>query len=128
MKKLIVIASIFLGFATVTNAQIDECAKKMREGKFTYEGKQYEVVITRTKTKQIETWNNGKSKLILKIEWISDTEYWLTFKRLVNGGENGPKKGDVIKTKILSCDGNKYYYECRGDNVPYTDGTIIKLE
>ena len=128
MKKLIILFVAVLGMAFTANAQVSECAKKMREGKFTYEGQENEVEIVRTKTKQTETWNNGKSKLVLEIEWKSDTEYWLTYKRMVNVEKSAVNKGDVIKIKIISCEGNKYFYECRGDNTNYSDGTIIKLE
>ncbi len=128
MKKILLIVTIFCVFTLTTKAQVSECAKKMREGKFTYEGREYDVQVIRTKNKQVEIFNNGKSKIISKIHWVSDTEYWLIFKRSKNVKMVNRKKGEIMKVKIISCEGNKYYYECRGDKVSYTDGNMIKLD
>jgi hypothetical protein len=103
------------------------CLKNMRTGTFTYEGQEGRVEIIRTRKKQVENYNGGKSKIILRIKWVNDSTYVLTFRR----AKNAPgclKEGDTITTRILECDGNSYYCEyssrrCGGGRI-----TFVKLD
>jgi len=99
----------------------------MRTGKFTYFGQQGKVEIIRTETEQTEIYNDGKSKGVLDINWISDTEYILTL-RLAENAPGCVKVGDVIKTKILNCEGNKYYYESSCESCGEDHNTLVKIE
>jgi len=127
MKKITTAALFIFGTILVSNAQTPESLQTMRTGKFTYMGDEGKVEIVRTETEQTEIYNDGKSKGVLTIKWLSDTEYLLTLK----SAENAPgciKKGDVIRTKILTCDGTKYYYESSCVTCGEDSNTIVKVE
>ena len=99
----------------------------LKTGKFTYEGMEGEVEIIRTKKKQIEITNGGESKLISKIDWINDSTYVLTLKKMINS-PGCLEKGDWIKSTILNRKGDKY--ECSFTSKKCGDGTavLVKLE
>ncbi|MCX6180727.1 MAG: hypothetical protein NT150_02200 [Bacteroidetes bacterium] len=97
-----------------------------KTGKFTYEGLENEMEITRTKHKQIELDKSTNQKSVLKIKWINDSTYVLT----VKGQRNKStclKNGETINATIYKCEGKKNY-------VSYTSNcgngkcVIIKLE
>lgn len=96
-------------------------------GRFTYEGEEGKVEIIRTENRQVEIYNNGKSKIILKLKWTGDSSYVLT--RI--GGENvekGPLKlGNKIFTHVNKQIGKKYY--CSWKAKKLSGGcVIIKLD
>src|SRR5690554_7101380 len=76
MKHLFTLLALtFLaGSAFAQEARYDD----FKTGTFTYESQEGEVEIIRTKTKQIEIYNDGKSKLITNIKWENDSTYVLT--------------------------------------------------
>src|SRR5687767_9594403 len=68
----------------VIHAQPSDCLKSLRRGTFFYVGQHEDCIITRTGTIQKEVWNRGKSIMIMKIKWVSDNEYLLIVKKLIN--------------------------------------------
>jgi len=64
-------------------------------------------VIIRTDKLQTEIFNNGQSRLILKIKWTSETTYVLKLKKAINA-PGCLKKGDRVTTTIVSCSGDEY--------------------
>jgi uncharacterized protein YxeA len=106
MKYLLL--NICLIFIYTTNAQSlnSECLTNFKTGTFTYEGKESEVQIIRSKTQQVEIFNNGKSKAYLKIEWKNDSIYVLTLTKVKN--VPNVQVGQKIETHIVSCNGTRY--------------------
>jgi hypothetical protein len=106
MKQL-----IFLLFTLIasrqTIAQDTECLKKMRTGNFIYSDQGSQSVIIRTDKLQTEIFNNGQSRLILKIKWTSETTYVLKLKKAINA-PGCLKKGYRVTTTIISCSGDEY--------------------
>ncbi len=127
MKTIIAAITFFFAFIIESSAQSPEALKSMRIGKFTYQGEEGKVEIIRTASEQTEIYNDGKSKGVLDISWLSDTEYVLTLKASENAS-GCIKTGDIIRTKILNCEGNKYYYESSSVTCGQDSNTIIKVE
>lgn len=125
--KTIITLTLFIISSVSLMAQTPEDLKKMRTGKFTYTGQQGKVEIIRTETEQTEIYNDGKSKGILDINWINDSEYTLTL-RLAENDPGCMKVGDVIKTKILNCDGTRYQYEASCESCGEDKNILIKIE
>ena len=126
LKQIILLTLLTLVFKPIfSQDQID--FEYFKTGKFTYEGKEGEVEIIRTKNKQIEVYNGGNSKLILKIKWINDSTYVLTHKKSINA-PGCLEKGDWIKATILN--GSKDQYECSYTSNRCGEGKsiFIKLE
>ena len=124
MKTILTVlfSSLFLSFTA--SSQSSECLDKIKTGKFKYMASGAVIEVTRTKTKQIETFNNGKSKVISKIKWISDTECILTFEKEINA-PGCLKKGDKMKMTILECDGNEYLVSVTSENCGNVEITVI---
>lgn len=102
---------VFIIFSVLTiqqlAAQDTECLKKMRTGNFIYSDQGSQSVIIRTDKLQTEIFNNGQSRLILKIKWTSETTYVLKLKKAINA-PGCLKKGDRVTTTIISCSGDEY--------------------
>lgn len=126
MKQLILITLLNLLISPVFS-QDQNSFDDLKTGKFAYEGNEGEIEIIRTKKKQIEIFNNGKSKLILKIKWLNDSTYVLTHIKAKNA-VGCLQKGDTIKAIILNRNGNRY--ECSYSSNRCGDGksVFIKLE
>jgi hypothetical protein len=88
-------------------AQTKKELKALRKGVFTYEGMYGGSIITRTGSKQIETSADGKQKLILKIRWLDDKTYVLTFIKEINM-PGCMRSGDTITTSIIEWDDKGY--------------------
>lgn len=100
-------ALLFVTLSSAFSQESDSCLLSLRKGKFTYEGKSGEVTIIRTKNRQEEIFNGGRSKLIMKIKWINNSTYVLTHIKSVNAPGN-MKKGDKIFCSIPQCEGDHY--------------------
>jgi len=127
MKSLYLSLLISLCTSFVYGQNTKKELEKFRTGKFTYLGQEEDVVIIRTKKQQTETYNQGKSKLILKIEWVNDSTYVLTHQKAIEA-PGCLTKGDWIKTIITSQDGNKYTCTYTSNKCGSGEGTIVKLE
>ena len=110
------------------SGQDSGCLEKFRTGTFQYEtGGGEKVIIYRTKRKQTEVFNNGKSKLILKIKWLNDSTYLLIQKKAVNA-PGCLKKGDIIKTRVVSCEGERFTCEYSSERCGKGKSVFLKLE
>ena len=102
---------VFIVFSVLTTQQLvaqdTECLKKMRTGNFIYSDQGSQSVIIRTDKLQTEIFNNGQSRLILKIKWTSETTYVLKLKKAINA-PGCLKKGYRVTTTIISCSGDEY--------------------
>ena len=68
--------------------------------------------IKRTKRKQIEFFNSGKSRVVSKITWLNDSSYMLIVKKCVNCPDVSLAQiGASTKVSITECTGNKF--KCR---------------
>ena len=88
-------------------AQDSDCLKSIRTGKFesvTEDGQGFDYTVIRKKKKQIEIFNNGKSKVISKIDWIDDSNYTLTTLKWKNANSGCDHIGAVAYVEILNCD------------------------
>lgn len=107
MRTIILSLIICLFTFCVAFGQDNQCLQKMRTGNFKYDVRGDDVIIVRTKHTQTEYINSGKSKLVLKIKWLSDSVYVLKLKKEVDA-PGCLHKGDEIVVKITKCYGNKY--------------------
>jgi hypothetical protein len=126
MKHILLITILGL-FLTQGYAQENNSYEKFKTGIFAYEGRVGEVEICRTKKRQTEIYTNGKSKLILKIEWVNDSTYVLTHKK----SKNAPgclDKGDWIKAIIVASDNDTYTCSYTSNKCGEGKSVFIKLE
>jgi len=89
--------------------------EKFREGSFSYIADGQKVYVERTHRRQIETMNKGESKVILKVDWKSDTEYDLIVRK--TKGLPGIYKGEVVTVSVIACDENTYEIEAVSGDV-----------
>lgn len=127
MKKLTLLALLLTLVSLHVAGQNKNCLESLKSGKFTYEGMEGKIEIIRSNDKQVEIYNNGESKLILKIEWINDHEYILTHLESLNA-PGCLEKGDSIKTTVVKCEDNKYYCVFTSNKCGNGSATFIKLE
>lgn len=108
---------LFIFSFSLSNAQTTPThkeLKKFKRGNFEYLTGLYKgVLIKRTRHRQIEYDPTIHSKAVLKIKWVSDNEYWLTFISDTQPISNEAKKV-VLKVKILSVNGDTYtcHWDC----------------
>lgn len=113
MKKFVLL--LFCAINVISISQTKNCLDNIKTGTFYYDSHGKKVIVKRTKRKQIEYYNNGNSKIVNRIEWVSDTEYILTFVK----EKNSPgclKKGDRMKITILECNENTYKAKIESKN------------
>jgi len=108
IRHVLIYMTIAIG-AKYSFGQNYQCMNEIRTGEFYYEGLEDSARIVRTINQQIEVFNNGKSKLILNIEWISASTYILIHQEAINA-PGCLKKGDTIKCTILNCKDDYYIY------------------
>ncbi len=86
-----------------------------RKGLYQYVGESEDILIKRTKHRQIEYNPKTKQKLVLSIKWVSDNEYVLKFIR----HHNMPgclKKGYTIASVITLSDQDSYTCKWSSDH------------
>jgi hypothetical protein len=126
MKMYIVLFfAIFSGFGAFS--QEPDCLSKFRTGKFTYEGWEGKIEIIRTKTTQIETYDNGRSKIIMKIKWVGPREYVLTHVKSINA-PGCLKEGDTIRAHIISCNSTSFTCEWKANRCGSGTNTFVLLK
>jgi hypothetical protein len=118
---------LLICFSGTAFGQKTNCFKKHVIGKFTYQDRQHESEIIRTRTKQTEIFNFGKSKLILKIKWLNDSTYVLTHQKAINA-PGCLDKGDWIKATITNCDETHYTATYTSNKCGNGKSTFIKLQ
>lgn len=121
---------IILCFVLMTSSAFsqinEECLAGLKTGMFMYPGYGSDVTIKRTKKRQIETYNDTKSVIYLKIFWPSAQDYELTFIK-AKGTNTGFKKGEKLYVRITTCKNGLYEYECRSNSYGDHHGTIQKI-
>ncbi len=108
-----------------------DCLASIRVGKFKtipHQGREILCEVKRTKNKQIESYNFGKSKIISRIEWISPTRYTLTTLKHINIQPGCDKIGAVATVDIIACDGNSFTYRWTQEGCGTGEGRFKKLE
>jgi hypothetical protein len=108
-------------------AQDADCLSKFKTGKFTYEGWEGKISIIRTKTTQIETYNNGTSKIIMKIKWVGPREYVLTHVKSINA-PGCLKEGDTIRARIIRCTSTSFTCEWKANRCGSGTNTLVLLK
>lgn len=129
MLKLILPCITFLFVSDLTFAQQTDCVLAHHTGKYYYLSDNDTIQIERTKHTQIESLNKGQAKLILKVTWINNEEFLLTFKKFINFDEKVScmKKGQVIKVKINQCYVDRYTSSYTTENCGKGFSTFYKL-
>ena len=123
----IILTFLFFSFSLTFFSQKKDPYKRFKKGEFAYVGQENAVKIIRTKRKQIEVFGDGKSKLILKIDWTNDSTYVLTHLKSINA--NGClKKGEQIITTIINSTADKYTCFYTTKNCGEGRSAIIKLK
>lgn len=105
-RTILIVLAIF-AFTQSNYAQTKKELRALRKGVFAYEGRNDGYIVKRTGSKQIESSADGTQKLILKIRWLDERTYVLTFIKEVNM-PGCLKTGDTITTSITDWDGNGY--------------------
>lgn len=108
--------------------QDNACLSKMRTGTFTYLVGVTTITVKRTKSKQVESFNNGKSKVIVnKIRWSSDNEYTARFVKAINA-PGCLEKGELMKVAITGCELNKYTVRISSDRCGEAETIVTKID
>lgn len=121
--------ALFLFSSTFGFSQNLDCSD-FRTGEFRYTDPNFsEVIVIRTEKLQIERFENTGEEAHLYIDWISDCEYTLTFKKAVNPSLERSKEnitGKEFKVKILKIEGNIMTFNSIFEGVEYK-GELMKL-
>ena len=106
LKHLVV---FFLISCTYGFSQDLDCTD-FRTGEFRYTDPNLSgVIVIRTEKLQIERYEETGEEMHLYIDWISECEYTLTIKKIVNPNPKRPKTnmtGKELPVKILKIEGN----------------------
>jgi len=97
-------------FSFISFGQTGTCSDKFKTGKFKHVGLDSDAIVIRTKKKQYETQDGGRSKIIMKIKWIGPEAYTLKVVKVINV-EGGLNKGDMITTTIADCTDKQYTFK-----------------
>lgn len=128
MKPILSLLLVIL-FAGISYSQEKEEEGKydrFRTGKFTYTGENKGAIIIRTKNKQTEIYPDGKSKIVMKIKWTSDSTYVLTF--IKSDIDGCLEKGDWIKVELINEDGDRFTGRCSSEKCGGGIIPFVKLE
>lgn len=117
---------LFLLLTLSLSAQEKSNYKDFRKGTFVYEGVD-DVKLIRTKKKQVEIFNDGKSKITMSIKWENDSTYVLTVTEILNS-PGCLHVGDVIYTKITKREGPKFFFSYQTANCGNGAGELIKVK
>jgi len=107
-----------------------DCLAALRTGQFktiSHKGREILCTIKRTKNKQVESYNSGKSKIISRVKWISPTRYTLTTLKHVNIRPGCDNVGDVATVDIIACEGDYYTYTWSQEGCGSGEGRYKKL-
>lgn len=104
-------------------SQTGDCKAMVHEGTFvSTDEKNRDYRIERTEKSQIEYFNGDKSKVISKVEWISESEYKITVTKEVNLPKEMKNTPKVYHFKIIECDGDYHTLET------FYEGQIMSFE
>jgi hypothetical protein len=90
------------------SSQPKDCSK-FKTGTFKYKNSDYSnYLVTRNDSVQIEADEKNNTKTISSIEWVSDCEYTLTCKEVINLSSD--IVGLQVQVKIIETSNNNYKY------------------
>ncbi len=119
-----IIALLFILAATFSFSQDENPYEKFKTGTFTYQAGKTTVVIKRTKKKHIEIVDGVK--MVMDIEWTSDSTYVLTARKISSPG--CLSKGEWIKVKIVKIEGETYTAKFYSENCGNGSTVFTKVE
>ncbi len=103
------LVTFFLVASTFGFSQNLDCSD-FRTGEFRYTDPNFsDVIVIRTEKLQIERFQETGEEVHLYIDWISECEYTLTFKKVLNANSEMATKnmtGKELPVKILKIEGN----------------------
>lgn len=103
------IVTFFLISSSIAFSQDLDCTD-FRTGEFRYTDPNLSgIIVIRTEKLQIERYEETGEEMHLYIDWISECEYTLTIKKIVNPNSKMPKAnmtGKELPVKILKIEGN----------------------
>lgn len=113
MKRFILVITIIFGtaFSSFSQDSLKTCVEKIKTGKFKSVGAEVGSFISRTSKEQFEFIKETQTTVISSVRWISDTEYELKIKKLINYPFSMLKKGDIMLVKVIEC--NETTFKCR---------------
>ncbi|MEL7535364.1 MAG: hypothetical protein AAFN10_29000 [Bacteroidota bacterium] len=128
---ILALLALFLCSSFSFHTSIDpECLANIRVGKFktiSHQGREILCEIKRSKNKQIESYNFGKTKIISRVKWLSPTRYTLTTLKHVNINPGCDEIGAVATIDIIACDGDYYTYRWTQKGCGSGEGRYKKL-
>lgn len=110
LQKIVAVIVISLSSFHFFGQKVDLfCLQNIRVGTFITNQNNSESTIVRTKKKQIEYFNNGKSKVVSKLTWTDEENYTLTIVKCINCPDIPVcQKGSVLKVRIIECEGDRF--------------------
>ena len=114
MRHVLIVLFFTILTGSAICAQDTDCLKGLRTGVFVNlpekdGGVDIPYKVIRKKSKQIEIYNDGKSKIVSRIKWINDTTYTLTTTKLVNA-PGCDKVGATATVKITACENSIFSF------------------
>jgi len=109
MRYFILLLLVLTFFTCSTQLKNKKDCSHFRTGTFKYNKKGYESYnIVRNDSIQIETNSNNNIKIITSVEWISNCEYILTYKDIINFPYKDSLLGKKIYVEILQTKNDTY--------------------
>lgn len=106
-KEMKVVSLIFLILLNSCNVKNPDC-KDFKTGIFKYDTFNYPEKIIRTNSMQVEINPLTGRKIYTSVEWVSECEYILTYKKIINSEfDESDLIGEKIYVKILDIIDNK---------------------
>lgn len=107
------LVTLFLISSTFGFSQNLDCTD-FRTGEFRYTDPNFaDIIVIRTEKIQIERYEKTGEEVHLYIDWISECDYILTYKKVVNPDAKRVRKnmtGKELRVKILKIEGNIMTY------------------
>lgn len=126
MKKTFLLLLLSCLFSVSYSQTPKKTYEGFKTGKFTYLAGDETVLIIRKKNTQTEIFNNGESKIILRINWLDDSNYTLTLKKAINA-PGCLNKGDTINARIIKRSSNEYTCTYTSKNCGSGESTFTKV-
>ena len=123
------LVTFFLISSTYGFSQDLDCTD-FRTGEFRYTDPNLSgIIVIRTEKLQIERYEETGEEVHLYIDWISECEYTLTYKKIINPSTKRLKKnmtGKEMPVKILKIEGNVMTYFTKFEGMELT-GDLQKI-
>lgn len=117
--KLLIISNVFIGFSQKLEYEL------FGEGIFQIVGDN-DTRIERKKHKQIEVFNNGKTIIVYRYWWISENEYKMKVKKIINFSDKDicMKKKDVIIVSLSRITDTVFAYGVLSERCGLVSGAV----